>query len=66
LWVLAPLLYVPGVPALGQKLYLWIARHRFRLVPCHGGVCTIQRKERSAQADSAAGAADPAATRSTS
>jgi predicted DCC family thiol-disulfide oxidoreductase YuxK len=45
LWSVAPLLYVPGVPALGQKLYLWIARHRFRLVPCHGGVCTIKRKE---------------------
>jgi predicted DCC family thiol-disulfide oxidoreductase YuxK len=39
----APLLYLPGIPALGQKLYLWIARNRFRLVPCHGGVCTIQR-----------------------
>ena len=34
-------LYVPGVPALGQRLYLWIARNRFRLVPCHGGVCTL-------------------------
>jgi predicted DCC family thiol-disulfide oxidoreductase YuxK len=45
LWVLAPFLYIPGVPAVGQKIYLWIARNRFRLVPCHGGVCTIQRKE---------------------
>jgi predicted DCC family thiol-disulfide oxidoreductase YuxK len=45
LWPAAPLLHLPGVPALGQKLYLWIARNRFRLVPCHGGVCTIQRKE---------------------
>lgn len=42
LWPFAPLLYVPGVPRLGQRLYLWVARHRFRLVPCHGGVCTIQ------------------------
>jgi predicted DCC family thiol-disulfide oxidoreductase YuxK len=41
LWPLAPLLYIPGVPALGQRLYLWVARHRFRLVPCHGGVCTL-------------------------
>ena len=41
LWVLAPLLYIPGVPALGQRLYLWVARRRFRLVPCHGGVCTL-------------------------
>jgi predicted DCC family thiol-disulfide oxidoreductase YuxK len=41
LWWLLPLLYVPGVPALGQRLYLWVARNRFRLVPCHGGVCTL-------------------------
>jgi predicted DCC family thiol-disulfide oxidoreductase YuxK len=41
LWPVAPLLYVPGVPALGQRLYLWVARNRFRLVPCHGGVCTL-------------------------
>jgi hypothetical protein len=41
LWPVAPLLYIPGVPALGQKLYLWVARHRFQLVPCHGGVCTL-------------------------
>jgi predicted DCC family thiol-disulfide oxidoreductase YuxK len=45
LWLIAPLLYIPGIPTLGQKLYLWIARNRFRIVPCHGGVCTIQRKE---------------------
>ena len=38
---LAPLLYLPGVPWLGQRLYLWVARNRFRLVPCHGGVCTL-------------------------
>ena len=43
LWPIAPLLYIPGVPSLGQRIYLWIARNRFRLVPCHGGVCTIQR-----------------------
>lgn len=41
LWPLAPFLYVPGVPQLGQRLYLWVARNRFRLVPCHGGVCTL-------------------------
>jgi predicted DCC family thiol-disulfide oxidoreductase YuxK len=43
LWALAPLMYIPGVPALGQRLYLWVARNRFRLVPCHGGVCTIHK-----------------------
>jgi predicted DCC family thiol-disulfide oxidoreductase YuxK len=44
LWPLAPFLYLPGVPSLGQRLYLWVARNRFRLVPCHGGVCTLPRK----------------------
>jgi len=43
-WLLAPLLYLPGIPWLGQRLYLSIARHRFHLVPCHGGVCDIQKK----------------------
>lgn len=44
LWIAAPFLYIPGVPTLGQKMYLWIARNRFRLVPCHGGVCTLPPK----------------------
>lgn len=37
----APWLYIPGVPQIGQRVYLWIARNRFRLVPCHDGVCTL-------------------------
>jgi predicted DCC family thiol-disulfide oxidoreductase YuxK len=41
LWPLAPFLYLPGVPTIGERLYLWVARHRFQLVPCHGGVCTL-------------------------
>jgi predicted DCC family thiol-disulfide oxidoreductase YuxK len=41
LWALAPFLYLPGMRTLGQRLYLWIARNRFRLVPCHGGVCQL-------------------------
>lgn len=40
-WLLAPFLYLPGVPWLGNKIYLWIARNRFRLVPCKDGVCTL-------------------------
>jgi predicted DCC family thiol-disulfide oxidoreductase YuxK len=36
-----PLLYIPGVPYIGQKAYLWVARHRYQLVPCHDGVCTV-------------------------
>jgi predicted DCC family thiol-disulfide oxidoreductase YuxK len=42
---LAPLLYVPGVPWLGNKLYLWVAKNRYNLVPCKDGVCTLPRKK---------------------
>jgi predicted DCC family thiol-disulfide oxidoreductase YuxK len=45
LWCVAPLLYLPGIPTLGQRAYLWVARNRFRLVPCHGGVCTIAKRK---------------------
>lgn len=38
---LAPLLYLPGVPWLGHRMYLWVAKNRFKLVPCRDGVCTI-------------------------
>jgi predicted DCC family thiol-disulfide oxidoreductase YuxK len=41
LWPVAPWLYLPGVPWLGQRVYLWIARRRYQLVPCRDGVCTI-------------------------
>ncbi len=41
LWLVAPLLYLPGVPYLGQRVYLWIAKRRYRLVPCRDGVCTL-------------------------
>jgi predicted DCC family thiol-disulfide oxidoreductase YuxK len=40
-WFLVPLLYLPGMATLGQRAYLWVARHRFHLVPCHGGVCSL-------------------------
>jgi predicted DCC family thiol-disulfide oxidoreductase YuxK len=40
-WLIAPFLYIPGVPALGQKVYLWIAKRRYHIVPCHDGVCTL-------------------------
>jgi predicted DCC family thiol-disulfide oxidoreductase YuxK len=42
LWPVLPLLYLPGVGAVGQRLYLWVARNRFHLVPCHGGVCSLK------------------------
>lgn len=44
LWLMAPFLYIPGVPSIGRLLYLWVARHRFELVPCHGGVCAPYQK----------------------
>jgi len=46
LWLVAPLLYLPGVPALGQRVYLWVARNRFHLVPCHEGACVLPPKKR--------------------
>jgi hypothetical protein len=41
LWPLLPFLYLPGMTSVGQRAYLWVARNRFRLVPCHGGVCSL-------------------------
>jgi predicted DCC family thiol-disulfide oxidoreductase YuxK len=43
-WPVLPLLYVPGVPRLGQWLYLKVARNRYDLVPCDHGQCQIPRK----------------------
>ena len=37
----APFLYIPGVPWLGNKVYLWVAKNRFKLVPCKDGVCQL-------------------------
>jgi len=45
LWPLVPLLYLPGVPTIGQRLYLWVARNRFHLVPCHDGACAVPLKK---------------------
>jgi predicted DCC family thiol-disulfide oxidoreductase YuxK len=44
LWLVAPLLYLPGMTWLGQKIYLWIARNRFKIVPCEHGVCKIPHR----------------------
>lgn len=46
MWPLYPLLFIPGMPRLGQRLYLWIARNRFKFVPCRDGVCTIPPRTR--------------------
>ncbi|MFT3879921.1 MAG: DUF393 domain-containing protein [Gemmatales bacterium] len=40
-WPIAPFLYLPGVPWLGNKVYLWVAKHRYQLVPCKDGACEI-------------------------
>jgi len=41
LWPLAPFFYLPGSLWLGGKLYRWIARNRFKIVPCEHGVCRV-------------------------
>jgi predicted DCC family thiol-disulfide oxidoreductase YuxK len=41
-WAVVPFLYLPGVPWLGRRAYLWVARNRFHLVPCHNGLCAIR------------------------
>lgn len=46
LWPLVPFLYIPGVPWLGQRIYLWVARKRFHLVPCHSGQCRVVPKNK--------------------
>lgn len=43
-FLLAPLMYIPGVPWIGNKVYLWVAKNRFRLVPCKDGVCQVSVK----------------------
>jgi predicted DCC family thiol-disulfide oxidoreductase YuxK len=40
-WPLAPLLYLPGAAWLGGKVYRWVAKNRFNLVPCKDGVCHV-------------------------
>ncbi len=44
LFPLAPLFYIPGVPWIGNKVYLWVARNRFKLVPCKDGVCEVPKR----------------------
>ncbi len=46
--VLAPFawaMYLPGVPWIGNKVYLWIAKSRYDLVPCKDGVCELPRRK---------------------
>lgn len=41
LWSLAVLMRIPGVPFVGQRIYRWIARNRYRLAKCDDGVCNL-------------------------
>lgn len=43
----APLMHLPLVPWIGQRVYLWVAKNRFSLVPCKDGVCTIPPSKRA-------------------
>ncbi|OWK35536.1 thiol-disulfide oxidoreductase DCC family protein [Fimbriiglobus ruber] len=42
----APFLYLPGVPWIGNKIYLWVAKNRYDLVPCHNGACQVNLKRK--------------------
>ncbi len=45
LFPLAPFLHLPGITQLGDAAYKWVARNRFKLVPCEHGECQLPRKE---------------------
>jgi len=51
LWPVAPFLFIPGVPWVGQKVYLWVARNRFQLVPCQDGVCQLPNRQSSQEVE---------------
>ena len=42
---MAPFLYLPGILWLGNRVYRWIAKNRYSLVPCHDGICQIPAKK---------------------
>jgi predicted DCC family thiol-disulfide oxidoreductase YuxK len=43
LGLLVPVLYLPGVPWLGVRIYRWVAEHRYLILPkrCSSGTCSI-------------------------
>jgi len=45
----APFMYVPGVPWIGNKIYLWIAKNRLKLVPCDDGGCKVHFPKKPAK-----------------
>jgi predicted DCC family thiol-disulfide oxidoreductase YuxK len=42
--LIAPFLYIPGVPAIGNRVYRWVAKNRMDLVPCTDGACPVHLK----------------------
>jgi predicted DCC family thiol-disulfide oxidoreductase YuxK len=40
----APLAYLPGAMWLGNKAYRWVAKRRYGILPCEGGVCRVGAK----------------------
>lgn len=42
----APLMYVPGIPWIGNRIYRWVAKNRMNLVPCHDGQCRVPLKRK--------------------
>ncbi len=44
LWVAWPALYLPGIPAIGTRVYRYIAKNRFGLVPCTDGACAVPQQ----------------------
>lgn len=51
--LVAPLLYLPGVLWLGNRVYLLVARNRFNLVACAQGACSLPSRASSRPSKSA-------------
>jgi len=41
LWILLPVLYLPGAVWIGRRIYKAVARNRYKLVKCDQGVCNL-------------------------
>jgi len=61
LWALWPMLFLPGVPWLGNRVYRWVARNRYNLVPCHDGACAVPLRPKQEAAQKVSGARTPSA-----
>lgn len=44
LWLLLPILWLPGASWIGTRVYDWIARNRFRRAQCDSEVCSLHLK----------------------